>query len=557
MFNLAVDMLQKLSIRNYALIDTLEIEFNKGLNIITGETGAGKSIILGALSLILGQRAESKYFFNQDKKCVIEGSFLLADEQLKPLFDHNDLDFQSETLLRREISADGKSRAFVNDTPVNLGILKLIGENLIAIHSQHATQEISNAEFQLLILDALANHQPLLKNYKQNYKQLKQLEQNLATLKHQTDEAKNKQDYEQFLFNELEQAGLKLGEQEEIEQELEKLTHAESIKRSLLASTNLISESETAAINLIKEASLQLNTVEKFDAAIAELNERLKSVLIELKDVAGEISSVEESTEHNAQRLETIQERLDLFYTLQQKHRVGSNAELLAIQNQLSDNLNAILNSDEQLEKLQKEIDELNAQLFKQATTLDSNRKKAITLAEREVGKALKQMSMPNAALSFNLATQAQLNSNGINEVQLLFTANAGQQAAPVGKVASGGELSRLMLAVKALLAKHTALPTLIFDEIDTGISGETALRVGEVIDSLAADMQIMAITHLPQIAAKGNSHYFVYKNEKADKTTTGIKKLSTDERVGAIAEMLSGKNPGASALQNAKELLG
>ena len=557
MFNLAVDMLQKLSIRNYALIDTLEIEFNKGLNIITGETGAGKSIILGALSLILGQRAESKYFFNQDKKCVIEGSFLLADEQLKPLFENNDLDFQAETLLRREISADGKSRAFVNDTPVNLGTLKLIGENLIAIHSQHATQEISNTDFQLLILDALANHQPLLKNYKQSYKQLKQLEQNLATLKQHTEEAKNKQDYEQFLFNELEQAALKDGEQEAIEQELEKLTHAEGIKRSLLASNHLISESETTAINLIKEACLQLNAVEQFDTAIAELNERLKSVLIELKDVAGEISSVEESTEHNAQRLETIQERLDLFYTLQQKHRVGTNAELLTIQNQLSDNLNAILNSDEQLEQLQKEIDELNVQLFKQATTLDSNRKKAITLAEREVNKALKQMSMPNAALSFNLATQAQLNSNGINEVQLLFTANAGQQAAPVGKVASGGELSRLMLAVKALLAKHTALPTLIFDEIDTGISGETALRVGEVIDTLAADMQIMAITHLPQIAAKGNSHYFVYKNEKADKTTTGIKKLSADERVGAIAEMLSGKNPGASALQNAKELLG
>ena len=557
MFNLAGDMLQKLSIRNYALIDTLEIEFSKGLNIITGETGAGKSIILGALSLILGQRAESKYFFNQDKKCVIEGSFLLADEQLKPLFENNDLDFQADTLLRREIAADGKSRAFINDTPVNLGILKLVGENLIAIHSQHATQEISNADFQLLILDALANHQPLLKNYKQNYKQLRQLEQNLASLKQQTDEAKNKQDYEQFLFNELEQAALKTGEQEDIEQELEKLTHAESIKRSLLASTNLISDSETAAINLVKEANLQLNAVEKFDPVIAELNERLKSVLIELKDLAIEISSVEEGTEHNAQRLETIQERLDLFYTLQQKHRVGSNAELLEIQDQLSDNLNAILNSDEQLEKLQKEIEELNALLFKQAKELDSNRRKAITIAEKEVGKALKQMSMPNAALSFNLVTQPQLNSNGINEVQLLFTANAGQQAAPVGKVASGGELSRLMLAVKALLAKHTALPTLIFDEIDTGISGETALRVGEVIDALAIDMQIMAITHLPQIASKGNSHYFVYKNEKADKTTTGIKKLSADERVGAIAEMLSGKNPGASALQNAKELLG
>ncbi|SOD14845.1 DNA repair protein RecN [Pedobacter xixiisoli] len=550
-------MLQKLSIRNYALIDTLDIDFSKGLNIITGETGAGKSIILGALSLILGQRAESKYFFNQDKKCVIEGSFLLPDEILKPLFESNDVDFQKETLLRREIAIDGKSRAFVNDTPVNLATLKSIGEQLIAIHSQHATQEISNADFQLLILDALANHQPLLKNYKLEFKQLKQTEQQLKELQQKTNEAKNKQDYEQFLFTELEQAAVKEGEQEELEQELEKLTHAESIKRSLLVGANLISESETAAVNLIKEASSQLSNVEKFDTAIAELNERLKSSLIELKDIASEISVIEEGTEHNSQRLETIQERLDLFYSLQQKHRVTSNTELLAIQEQLSENLNAILNSDEQLSKLQKEIDALTESLFKQAAQLDNNRKKAVTLVEKEVGSALKQMSMPNASISFNLTQQTQLNVNGFNEVQLLFTANAGQQAAPVGKVASGGELSRLMLAVKALLAKHTSLPTLIFDEIDTGISGETALRVGEVIDSLAMDMQILAITHLPQIAAKGNSHYFVYKAEKADKTTTGIKKLAKDERISAIAEMLSGKNPGASALQNAKELLG
>ncbi len=550
-------MLQKLAIRNYALIDNLEIDFNTGLNIITGETGAGKSIILGALSLILGQRAESKYFFNQEKKCVIEGFFLLADEQLKSIFEANDLDFQEETILRREIAIDGKSRAFINDTPVNLSTLKLIGEQLIAIHSQHATQEISNTDFQLLILDALANHQPLLKDYKQGYKKLKASEQALTALKNQTAEAKNKQDYEQFLFNELEQAHLKGGEQEELEQELEKLTHAESIKLALLNSNALISESETAAVNILKEANVQLNLVDKFDPAIAELNDRLKSVLIELKDIASEISSLEENTEHSAERLTLIQERLDLFYGLQQKHRVSNNGELLAIQETLSNNLNAILNSDEQLEKLQKEIDALHASLLKQAQELDSNRKKAAKVVETEVARSLQKMNMPNATISFNLATQQQLNADGINEVKLLFTANAGMQAAPVGKVASGGELSRLMLAVKALLAKHTALPTLIFDEIDTGISGETALRVGEVIDDLAKNMQIMAITHLPQIAAKGNSHYFVHKQEKDDKTTTGIKKLSQNERIGAIAEMLSGKNPGASALQNAKDLLG
>jgi DNA repair protein RecN (Recombination protein N) len=549
-------MLQKLSIRNYALIDTLEIDFNKGLNIITGETGAGKSIILGALSLILGQRAESRYFFNQDKKCVIEGGFSLPDESLKLLFDDYDLDFQKETLLRREISIDGKSRAFINDTPVNLSTLKIVGEQLIAIHSQHATQEISSADFQLLILDALANHQSLLKNYKQEYKQLKLKEQQLKSLQQQTNEAKNKQDYEQFLFNELEQAAVKNGEQEELEQELEKLTHAETIKRALLAACHLINDSENAANSLLKEASSQLNGIEKFDTEIANLNERLKSTIIELKDIAEEITAIEANTDYNPQRLEVIQERLDLFYGLQQKHRVNNNTELLAIQEQLSLNLNALLNSDEQLEKLKHDIEHLQRSLFSQAEQLNENRKKAIAIAKKDIDGALRKMNMPNAHVIFQLVQLQQLSANGLDEVQLLFTANAGQQAAPVAKVASGGELSRLMLAVKALLAKHTSLPTLIFDEIDTGISGETALRVGEVIDDLANDMQVMAITHLPQIAAKGNSHYFVYKDEKAEKTTTGIKKLSSDERISAIAEMLSGKNPGASAIQNAKDLL-
>lgn len=549
-------MLQKLSIRNYALIDTLDIDFNKGLNIITGETGAGKSIILGALSLILGQRAESKYFFNQGKKCVIEGIFSLADEQLKPLFDGNDLDFQQETLLRREIAIDGKSRSFINDTPVNLTTLKLIGEHLIAIHSQHATQEISNADFQMLILDSLAHHAPLLKNYKQGYKELKYAEQQLITLTEQANQAKAKQDYEQFLFDELEKANLKEGEQETLELTLEKLSHAESIKRSLLAAESLISENETAVVVLLKEANQQLGLVENFDPTIAALNERLKSALIELKDIGDEVSILAVNTDHDETQLSSIQDRLDLFYTLQQKHRLNDNNGLIALQEQLSANLNAILNSDETLAKLEKSIHQLSANVLEEAKKLDSNRRKAITIVEKDVNKALKQMSMPNAAVSFNLSTQDSLNSNGINEVSLLFTANAGQAAAPVGKVASGGELSRLMLAVKALLAKHTALPTLIFDEIDTGISGETALRVGEVIDELATNMQIIAITHLPQIAAKGKSHYFVYKHESADKTTTGIRKLTDIERVEAIAEMLSGKNPGTSALQNAKELL-
>jgi len=549
-------MLQKLSIRNYALIDSLDIEFDKGLNIITGETGAGKSIILGALSLILGQRAESKYFFNQDKKCVIEGSFALADENLKELFEENDLDFSNESILRREISIDGKTRSFINDTPVNLSILKQIGEKLIDIHSQHATQEINDADFQLLIVDSLANHQSLLFNYRSGFKKLRQDTNLLKKLVSEADEARNKQDYEQFLFNELEQAKLQEGEQEDLEQELERLTHAETIKRALLTASGLINESEPSALQILKEASLQLQSIEKFDPAINVLYERLRSSIIEIKDITDEVSTIEGNTIHSADRLEIVNQRLDLFYTLQQKHRLANNTELLAFQNQLEENLNKLLSSDEHIEKLQKEIDQLKIELHKQADQLSANRMKAIKIVEEQTGITLKKVGMLNARLVLDQKVLNELNKDGLDQINLLFTANAGQEPAPVNKVASGGELSRLMLAIKALLAKHTSLPTIIFDEIDTGISGETALKVGEVIADLGQNMQVISITHLPQIAAKGISHYFVHKNEDHGKTTTGIRKLKQEERIGIIAEMLSGKNPGSSAMENARELL-
>jgi len=550
-------MLQKLSIRNYALIDSLDIEFDKGLNIITGETGAGKSIILGALSLILGQRAESKYFFNQDRKCVIEGNFILADDNLKTLFEENDLDFLNESILRREISIDGKTRSFINDTPVNLSILKQIGEKLIDIHSQHATQEINDADFQLLIVDSLANHKALLFDYRTGFKKLRQENNRLKKLISDADEARSKQDYEQFLFNELEQANLKTGEQQELELELEKLTHAETIKRALLTASGLLTESEPSALQILKEAQLQLQGIEKFDPTVNALYERLKSSIIEIKDIADEVSGIEENTLHSADRLEIINQRLDLFYSLQQKHRVADNDELLQIQNQLEQNLNQLLSSDENIETLQKEIEQLKADLTKQANQLSFNRKKAIKVVQDETSQTLKQVGMPSARLILEQKPLVELGKDGLDEINLLFSANAGQIPAPVNKVASGGELSRLMLAIKALLAKHTSLPTIIFDEIDTGISGETALKVGDVISDLGENMQVISITHLPQIAAKGKSHYFVHKNEAGGKTTTGIRKLRQEERIGAIAEMLSGKNPGASAIENAKELLG
>lgn len=397
----------------------------------------------------------------------------------------------------------------------------------------------------------------MLTDYCNGFKKLKRDNQQLKELINKTNEARSKQDYEQFLFNELEQANLKEGEQENLEQELEKLTHAETIKRSLLNANALLTENEISASSILKEASIQLQHVEKFDPEINTLFERLRSSIIELNDIADETSRIESKIGHSAEKLSIIQERLDLLYTLQQKHRVANHSELLAIQQKLSDSLSQLISSDEQIETLKKNIDLLKLELTKQANELSENRKKAIKVVETATTKTLHQVGMPNAKLIITHQVISELNKDGLDEIQLLFSANAGQAPAPVNKVASGGELSRLMLAIKSLLAKHTSLPTIIFDEIDTGISGETALKVGKVIADLGNDMQILSITHLPQIAAKGNSHYFVYKNEENNKTTTGIRKLNEEERVNAIAEMLSGKDPGASALQNAKDLLG
>jgi len=549
-------MLQKLSIRNYALIDSVELELDKGLNIITGETGAGKSIMLGALSLILGQRAETKYFFNQDKKCIIEGFFHI-EERMRPLFEDNEIDFQEEGILRREISKDGKSRAFINDTPVALSLMKQVGEKLIDIHSQHATLAVNDAGFQLEMVDTLADHQDLLLNYRSLFKDYKKKQQQLQAMQQAANEARSKQDYEQFLFSELEQAALKAGEQESLEAELELLNNAESIKRSLVNSYQLLSEQETAVLPMLKEVIVQLQSIEKFDPDYTALTERLRSALLELKDIAQETVGFEENIVFNPSRIEEINSRLDLIYSLQQKHRVNGIQELLAIQEQLSDNLSSLLNSDEQIERLNQEISAIRKQLEQQSDLLSGNRSKAIVTAENQVKEVLNQVGMPNARIQITQGKLEELNRDGIDAINLLFSANSGQAPAPVGKVASGGELSRLMLAIKSIMAKHTALPTLIFDEIDTGISGETALRVGNVIGDLEQNMQVVCITHLPQIATKGDAHYFVYKQEEGERTTTGIRKLKPEERIQVIAEMLSGKTPGASALKNAQELLG
>lgn len=549
-------MLQQLSISNYALIDNLEISFSSGLNILTGETGAGKSIILGALSLILGQRAESRYFFNQQRKCVIEGAFNTEGFDLEAFFEENDLDYEPETVLRREIAIDGKSRAFVNDTPVTLNTLKALGEKLIDIHSQHATLEINDPVFQLLVVDAMAGHAGLLNEYRGKFKAYKKAEAQLKKLAEESQKARADLDYYQFQFDELEKAALCAGEQEPLEQELYALNHAEDIKRNLLGAYYLMEEGETSAIIQLREAAHQLSLMEKHTPKIATLYQRLNSAVIELKDIAAEIESIEQETQINPDRAEEVNNRLTMLYDLQKKHRVSSIDELLELRNDLSEKIERAVFGDEAIEKLQRQLDNDKEELRQMAGTLSANRKKAVPEIEDRVLNSLTEMGMSSASFSIELTAEERLNENGIDAVRFLFSANKGHALAEMSKVASGGELSRLMLAIKSLVARNTALPAIIFDEIDTGVSGEVAHKVGLAMEQLAQNLQVITITHLPQIASKGRTHYFVYKDEEGDTSYTRIRTLGDEERVMEIAKMLSGDNPGESAVQNAKELL-
>ncbi len=551
-------MLKRLAIRNYALIDNLDISFSNELNIMTGETGAGKSIILGALSLILGQRAEGKYFFNQQKKCVIEGTFEVNGFQLEDFFTENDLDYDRETVLRREISSDGKTRAFINDTPVNLALLKKLGEKLIDVHSQHATLEINDEEFQLLVIDTVAGNDDLLSDYRKTYKSYRNTQSRLKELISQSEQNKADLDYFQFQFDELEKAGLSDGEQEELEQEQSELTHAEEIKRSLLISIGVLSENEPSVAIQIKEALISLASAEKFKPELSKISERLNSALIEIKDIISEIEDFEQRSLINESRLEEVNERLDLLYSLQKKHRVNSDTELIAVRDQFSIKISSILFADEDIEKLKSESNKLHKEMTDLANQISKRRTDSIPKVETQVMHTLSEIGMPNAVLQIlnESLPEGKFDTNGNNQIRFLFSANKGQSPLPMNKVASGGELSRLMLAIKSLVAVHTSLPTIIFDEIDTGISGEVALRVGNIMEKLSKNMQVIAITHLPQIASKGNTHFCVYKDEESDITHTNIRELDKEERVMELAKMLSGNNPGESAIQNARELL-
>jgi DNA repair protein RecN (Recombination protein N) len=549
-------MLKHLSVQNYALIDKLEVELTDGLTIITGETGAGKSILLGALGLIAGSRADTQSLQDKTKKCIIEAAFSIKEYKLKDFFKDNELDYEAISTIRREINPEGKSRAFINDTPVTLNQLKELGERLIDIHSQHQTLFLNGADFQLSVVDAFAKHEDVLTEYKSEFKNYKSLEKQLNELIERESQAKKDLDYFQFQFNELEDANLKVGEQVEMEQELETLNNAEDIKLNLSKAAFSLAGGEQNLLSSFNEIKAILNSLSKFKPEIAELNTRINSAYIELKDISNELESLEQEIVYDPKRIELLNEKLDAIYRLQQKHQVKTIDELIAIKEELSNKLLDFSSLETEIQKTKSALEQSTKALTAKSKTLSDNRKKVIPKIEKEIATLLSALSMPNAQLKINQTALESFGTTGIDKISFLFSANKGSDFKELNKVASGGELSRLMLSIKSLIAELTALPTIIFDEIDTGVSGDVADKVGSIMNTMSDKMQVITITHLPQIASKGASHLFVYKEDKNNKTYSNIKKLNNEERIQEIAKMLSTGSPTAAAISNAKELL-
>ncbi len=551
-------MLKNIFIQNYALIDHLELEFDKGLNIVTGETGAGKSILLGALSLLLGNRADTSALLDASKKCIVEGRFDADEKNLSDFFKQHELDFEEHVTIRREISSEGKSRSFINDTPVTLSQLKELGLFLVDIHSQHETLLLNKSNFQLSVVDAFAQHEKLLTEYKNHFHQFQSLSTEFDNLVEEEKKSKADLDYFQFLFNELDEANLVPGEQEKLEEELQTLTHSEEIKSALTTALSALSIGDNTILNQLSQLTGSINSITKYNSKLEEIAGRIKSVTIELKDVSNEIEAISEEINFDPKRVELINERLNVIYKLQQKHRVKNIDELLKLKVEFENKLQTISSLEEKISQLEKRVADLKKNLIALAHRISGNRNKAIPVIETEIKKLLSEVSLPNAILKIEntILNDDNLNTNGIDQIRFLFSANKGVAYSDISKVASGGELSRLMLCIKSSVAKLIELPTIIFDEIDTGISGETAVNVVRVLKNMSKQHQLITITHLPQIAGRGESHYFVYKEVTGKKTFTKVRKLNADERIVEIAKMLSGEKPSAVAIENAKELL-
>lgn len=549
-------MLQSLHIQNYAIIDTLTIRFSDQLNIITGETGAGKSIVMGALSLILGERADTSVLRNNDQKCFVEGIFTVdGKEGILDFLRRHDLEEDKELVVRREIAASGKSRAFINDTPATLQQLKEIASLLVDLHQQFDTLELGNAGFQRTVLDAMANQSALLQQYRQQYTQWQKTTSALRTLQEQKAGFHKELDYNQFLYDELNEAAFKENELEELDKELLLLTHAEEIKGLLSRIDFDLKESEQPIIGTVRQLANQLLQYQQHHTALPALASRLQSVYIELQDIASETSGIGDAIVSDSKRLDYVNDRIANGYKLLKKHSLQTTAELLELQKSLSNKLQAVLDIDESIARQEAEAERLYRQALATAGALSKARHAQSPVLEEKVNKLLAQVGMPNARLKVSL-TATDLQADGSDMIEFLFDANKSNRFEPIRKVASGGELSRLMLCIKSLVAQSIDLPTLIFDEIDTGISGEAAKQVGIIMQQLGKGRQIICITHQPQIAGKAKAHYFVYKNVNGDTVTTGIRELSKEERVTAIARMLSGEEPTQAALENAREMV-
>ena len=549
-------MLKTLSIENYALIDKSVINLQDGFSVITGETGAGKSILLGALNLILGQRADTKYIKLPDEKCVVEGVFDLSSYHLQPFFDENELDYDNECIIRREIASNGKSRSFVNDTPAAVSVLKELGEKLIDIHSQHENLLLNDDQFQLNIVDIVAGNKKELHHYRELYEYFIADRKRLKQLIEETNKKNADKDFLDFQLNQFSEANLSETEQEELESESAMLTHSDEIKTALSKALWLLGESDQSVNSSLKEAISSLHSISSVFQASENLSQRLNTCFIELKDITRELDVMQNDVDVNPQRLEQINSRLDTIYSLEKKHGVSTIKELLLLQQAMEEQLQQLDLCSEEIERLSKDIEKQEAALWELARQLSGNRKNKAPEIENEIISILRNLGMPNARLSIEFAPKESLSPNGIDEVGFLFSANKDRALQPISTIASGGEISRVMLSLKSVISRSSGLPTIILDEIDSGVSGEIADRVGKIMQQMGETMQVISITHLPQIASKGAIHYKVFKTDSEKNTTSNIKQLSEDERVLEIAQMLSGINLTDAAFQNAKELL-
>ena len=549
-------MLTQLSIHNYALINQLSIDLSSGLSIITGETGAGKSILLGALGLVLGNRADLSSLKDTSKKCVVEAKVTIATYDLKDFFEKVDLDYEETTILRREILPSGKSRAFVNDTPVTLSVLNQLRSKLIDVHSQHQTMKLSDTSFQFTVLDALSKNAKKVASYKRGVQKLNQLKKELENLERNQREINLQYDYNSHLFKELEEARLKVDEQKTLEENLEKLNNIEDIKLNLSEALGLTVNEETGIQNLLNTLENRLSRIAPFSKEYQAISERVSSVKIEIDDIIVELESANENVEFNPNEAEEINDRLQLLYNLQKKHNVNSNQELVKVLESLSEKVDQVESADVVINEKKNEIEDVSGKLDQIALKITEARKKVIPSLKKELQVLLSDLGMENARFSINIKPTSNYFLNGKDELEFLFSANKGGHFGELKKVASGGELSRIMLAVKKVLSENTQLPTIIFDEIDTGVSGEVSNKIAAIMQQMSKHMQVISITHLPQVAAKGDNHYKVYKEEIKSVTTTNLRLLTSDERITEIAEMLSGKEISETAITHAKELL-